>query len=68
MILRSEEEAKAEQDELTEQGAKYHRFADFVTIKGTGVFADMPKGKIYKRVHRLTATELVKKKYAEVIA
>lgn len=68
MIYKSKEQQEMEQAEYDELGVTYHKFKDFVTIVGTGVFADMPKGKKYTRVHKLTAKVLVEKKYATVIA
>lgn len=67
MIYKSKEQMEMEEAEYVELGVTYHKFRDFVTVKGTGVFADMPKGKVYKRVHKLTAAVLVNKKYAEVV-
>lgn len=64
MLFRTDEEKERDKAEL--EGAKFHKFNDFVTVKGTGKFPDMPKGKVYRRVHKLAADVLVKKQYAEV--
>lgn len=64
MIYKSPDQMEKEQAELTALGVTYHKFNDFVRVIGTGVFADMPKGKVYDRVHKLTAKCLIDKKYA----
>lgn len=64
MIIRTQ----AQQDELNAEleGAKFYKFADVVTIEGTGVFPDLKEGVKYPRVHRLVADALVKKGYAKI--
>lgn len=63
MIYKSPDQIEKEQAELTAAGVTYHKFNDFVTVTGTGV-GPMPKGKVYNRVHKLTAKCLIDKKYA----
>lgn len=65
MIQRTKSEQQKRIDEL--KGATFHKFNDTVSIKGTGVFSDMPKGKLFERVHRLVADVLVEKKYAVIV-
>lgn len=64
MIVRTPAQQKALEKEL--EGATFHNFSDTVTIEGTGMFPDMPKGKKFLKVHRLTANHLVEKKYATI--
>ena len=66
MRYRSPADLEKDMAELRAEGTTFHKFSDVVDIVGTGKFSEMPQGKKYTKVHRLTATELVKKGYAKM--
>lgn len=65
MILLTDAQKEARKADLAD--AKPGRFDDLVTIEGTGVYAEMPKGVKYERQHRLVAEKLKEKGYAKIV-
>lgn len=68
MVLKTKAQIESEMQEFKDSGAKAYRWNDTVTIEGTGAYSEMPKGKKYMKVHKLTAATLVKKGYAAYVA
>lgn len=65
MILLTDAQKEARKADLAD--AKPGKFDDLVTIEGTGVFKDMPKGVKYERQHRMVAEKLKEKGYAVIV-
>lgn len=65
MILLTDAQKEARKADLAD--AKPGKFDDLVTIQGTGVFKDLPKGVKFERQHRMVAEKLRDKGYATIV-
>lgn len=68
MIVKSKDQLDKEEQDLLDEGVKFHTWKDTVNMIGTGKDNVMTKGRRFTRVHKLIAPVLEKKGYATVTA